>query len=105
MRSSRQVLLGFLFLLTAFRLCADEALPPPQFHTVVSRNFDFEADSDPRTNETIVYNRIQREDRQMCFPGEQPDRSDYRTLIQRDITRLLGETLTEKSPSRISYRW
>jgi hypothetical protein len=45
-------------LLTTFRLSADEPLPPPQFHTVVSRNFDFEADSDPRTSETIVYNRI-----------------------------------------------
>jgi len=58
MRCSRQVLLGFLFLLTAFRLRADTPLPPPEFHTVVSRNFDFEADSDPRTNETVVYNRI-----------------------------------------------
>jgi hypothetical protein len=58
MKSSHYVLLGFLFLLTAFRLSADEPLPPPQFHTVVSRNCDFEADSDPRTNETIVYNRI-----------------------------------------------
>jgi hypothetical protein len=45
-------------LLTTFRLSADEPLPPLQFHTVVSRNFDFEADSDPRTSETIVYNRI-----------------------------------------------
>jgi hypothetical protein len=57
MRSRRQFLLGFLCLLPVLRLGVDTPRPPPQLHTVISRNFEFEADRDPRANETIVYNR------------------------------------------------
>jgi hypothetical protein len=32
-----------------------EPLPPPQIVRVVSRNFQFEAESDPETKETVVY--------------------------------------------------
>jgi hypothetical protein len=44
-----------LLILPILIALADTPLPPPQVTTAISRNLEFEAESSPQTNETIVY--------------------------------------------------
>ena len=59
MRFKYYYIVQFLCAVLGQTVFADTPLPPPETHTVASRNFDFGAERNPKTNETVVY-RLER---------------------------------------------
>ena len=61
------VLIGSLLLLILPKLPGDTPLPPPEFLRVASMDFKFVAESDPKSNETIVYRENRGPDREVLW--------------------------------------
>jgi len=63
----RFVALLFLAIFVVTKSPADTPLPPPEFATQASIDFRFVAESDPKTNETIVYRQNRGPDREVLW--------------------------------------